>query len=391
MTTEILQQRRSLHFPLIDLLRGFAAISVVIYHIIEHFSWKAFPAEGILSWFRIGWMGVDLFFVISGLVIGLAAFSGIDKSGPQGFRMDFIRRRIARIVPLHYLTMLVFVAFIMPELIFQGFWSNLLAHLFFLHNLFPAFHGAINGSNWSLGTEMQFYALMVVVSPWLYVTRIWKVLFAFLMVAWAWRLGTVWLVQPDAMGPFKIFLVSTQLPGMLDEFAIGIVMAKLFRSDLGHRIFDYCQKLPVALCVCAIAAAVFYLMLSIYWKHASFWDIPVMVVLFRTFIAVSFGLIIFAACVITPGVQIKRLLWPLTYLGEISFGIYLWHLPVLLSLKRLNWLSYEQVVVLALVLTITLASVSWHFFERPLMQKYARSSKKVSVQEPVPQVEKAAV
>lgn len=92
-----------------------------------------------------------------------------------------------------------------------------------------------------------------------------------------------------------------------------------------------------------------------------------------------------------PSVQVKRLLWPLTYLGEISFGIYLWHLPVLLSLKRLNWLSFEQIVVLALVLTITLASVSWHFFERPLMQKYARSTKKVSVQESVPQVEKAAV
>jgi peptidoglycan/LPS O-acetylase OafA/YrhL len=391
MTTDTLIQRRSLHFPLIDLLRGFAAISVVIYHIIEHFSWKAFPAEGVLSWFRIGWMGVDLFFVISGLVIGLAAFSGIDKFGAQGFRSDFIRRRLARIVPLHYLTMLVFIAFIMPEVMFQGFWANLFTHLVFLHNLFPAFHGAINGSNWSLGTEMQFYVLMVAISPWLYVTRIWKVLFAFLMVAWAWRLGTVMLVQQDAMGPFRIFLVSTQLPGMLDEFAIGIVMAKLFRSDLGHRIFDYCQKLPVAIAVCAVAAAVFYLMLSIYWNYASFWDIPVMVVLFRTFIAISFGLIIFAACVITPGTTAKRLLWPLTYLGEISFGIYLWHLPVLLSLKRLDWLSHEQVVVLALLLTITLASVSWHFFERPLMQKYARSSKKVSVETRVPEVEKAAV
>lgn len=48
-------------FPNIDLLRGFAAISVLIYHVIEMTSWKDFPATGILSWFRIGWMGVDIF------------------------------------------------------------------------------------------------------------------------------------------------------------------------------------------------------------------------------------------------------------------------------------------------------------------------------------------
>ncbi|WLG88966.1 acyltransferase family protein [Pseudomonas cucumis] len=389
MTTEILTQRRSLHFPLIDVLRGFAAISVVIYHIIEHFSWTTFPATGMLTWFRIGWMGVDLFFVISGLVIGLAAFSGIDKYGAQGFRSDFIRRRITRIVPLHYLTILVFIAFIMPELMFQGFWTNLFTHLFFVHNLFPSFHGAINGSNWSLGTEMQFYVLMVAISPWLYVTRIWKVLLAFLMAAWAWRLGTTLLIQPDALGPFRIFLVSTQLPGMLDEFAIGIVMAKLFRSEIGHRIIAFCQRTPMAIGVCVVAAAVFYLMLSIYWRYASFWDIPMMVVFFRTFIALSFGLIIFAACMITPGEKAKRLLFPFTYLGEISFGIYLWHLPVLLSLKRLTWLSHEQIVVVALLLTIMLASVSWHFFEQPLMKKYSSSHKKAPIEGHATQVENA--
>lgn len=269
--------------------------------------------------------------------------------------------------------MLIFIAFIAPELMFQGFLSNLLSHLFFVHNLVPAYHGAINGSNWSLGTEMQFYILMAVMAPWIYSARIWKILVVFVLAAWAWRLGTTLLVQPDAMGPFKIFLVSTQLPGMLDEFAFGIVMAKLFRSDVASRVIDYCRSTWMALSVSALAGAVFYLMLTVYWKYASFWDLPLMVVFFRSFIAFAFALIVFAACLYSPGVLAKRILWPFSYLGEISFGIYLWHLPVLMSLKRLTWLDHGQVVVVALLLTVVLASVSWHFFEKPFLQRKANS------------------
>ena len=116
------QSAPSAYFENIDVLRGFAALSVVIYHVIEHYKWVAFPNSGPLVWFRVGWMGVDLFFVISGFVIGLSAFVGIDRSGPKNFRIPFLTRRVARIVPLHYLTMLVFVVFISPELLFNNFW-----------------------------------------------------------------------------------------------------------------------------------------------------------------------------------------------------------------------------------------------------------------------------
>ena len=41
------------HFDSIDILRGFAAISVVVYHVIEHFNWSSFPISGPLLWFRL--------------------------------------------------------------------------------------------------------------------------------------------------------------------------------------------------------------------------------------------------------------------------------------------------------------------------------------------------
>ena len=60
-------------FDNINLLRAFAALSVVVYHVIVHSNWEGYPIAGPLVAFRIGWYGVDLFFVISGFVIAYSA------------------------------------------------------------------------------------------------------------------------------------------------------------------------------------------------------------------------------------------------------------------------------------------------------------------------------
>ena len=52
---------KNLIFKNIDLLRGFAAVTVLIYHVIEHLKWKDFPVSGFLSWFRMGWIAVHVF------------------------------------------------------------------------------------------------------------------------------------------------------------------------------------------------------------------------------------------------------------------------------------------------------------------------------------------
>jgi peptidoglycan/LPS O-acetylase OafA/YrhL len=78
-------------FPLIDILRGFAALSVVVFHVIAHFDWTTFPIEGPLLWFRVGSMGVDLFFVISGFVIALSAFARLTQGDYRTFAHSFAR------------------------------------------------------------------------------------------------------------------------------------------------------------------------------------------------------------------------------------------------------------------------------------------------------------
>jgi peptidoglycan/LPS O-acetylase OafA/YrhL len=358
------------YFENIDLLRGFAALSVVVYHVIEHLQWKAFPVSGLLVWFRTGWMGVDLFFVISGFVIGLSAFSAIDQSGELAFRKPFIARRALRIVPLHYLTMMVFVVFVSPELLFNQFWINLLSHLLFLHNLHPNLHGAINGSNWSLATEMQFYALMLVLAPWIRSGRWWMIALIFVGVAWIWRWAATLLVPISSPSEvFQLFVWSTQMPGMLDEFVVGLLLAKSTRTKQGEKILSGGTFVQTTLFLLS-AVALTVTMDMIYWRHASYWDLPLMVIFWRTLLAITFGLVLLFTISLKVPKPIKRILQPFYYLGVISYGIYLWHLPVFLSIKRLEWLSPSTTLFLVILLTCTFASMSWHFFEKPLMQKY---------------------
>ena len=356
------------YFETVDVLRGFAALSVVVYHVIELFDWKSFPSAGPLLWFRAGWMGVDLFFVISGFVIGLSAFAEIDKRGAWNFQGAFFSRRVARIVPLHYLTMFVFVVFISPELLFTNFWTNFGSHLLFVHNLNVNLHGAINGSNWSLATEMQFYVLMLLVAPWIRTGRWWAIAAVFIGTAWAWRYGvTLFVQQSSQLGPFPVFVAATQLPGMLDEFVAGLLLARLVRSELGKKLLG--GGVSVQVVFLALAVIVLSVTMAIYWRYASFWNYPLMVTMWRSLLALSFALVLlFAISIKVTGVP-RKILSPLFYLGTISYGIYLWHLPVLLSLKRLAWINPSVALALGVGLTCVFASVSWHFFEQPLMKR----------------------
>src|SRR5271154_3096363 len=146
-------------FDNVNLLRAFAALSVVVYHVIEHGKWTTFPSHGPLDFFRLGWVGVDLFFAISGFVI---VYSGLIlyRDAPGRFAKGYWARRISRIVPLYVLTGALWIAFVSDGFFAQPAreWAwQLFTHLTFTHNLFVSTHGAIDAVNWTLGVEMQFY------------------------------------------------------------------------------------------------------------------------------------------------------------------------------------------------------------------------------------------
>ncbi len=231
-------------FPGLDLLRAFAAVSVVVYHVIELFAWKEFPRHNPLAqWFRSGGFGVDMFFVISGLVITLS-IARLHERDPVGYRTTYLWRRLWRIVPLHYLTCAVFVLLINPALLnVPRLPLKLLSYLTFTHNLSTKTLGLINGVSWTLGVEMQFYLLLLVAFPLLQRMRSFSVLLLVLPVSWLWRAVAFYLYRGQIhSGMNMTWFATMQLPGTLDEFGFGIALGLMLARDKDARVLHFCEQ-----------------------------------------------------------------------------------------------------------------------------------------------------
>jgi peptidoglycan/LPS O-acetylase OafA/YrhL len=105
-----------------------------------------------------------------------------------------------------------------------------------------------------------------------------------------------------------------------------------------------------------LSAAAALLLKQNYWAHTG------MVVFWRTLLAVGFGAALAAmlACPLPRGGWMR----PWHYLGEISYGIYLWHFLVLLSLLQMTTLRGQGLLWVLLAGTLALASLSWHLMEK---------------------------
>lgn len=352
-------------FPLIDILRAIAALLVVWYHVIVHGNWTEFPITGLSLLPRVGWVGVDLFLVISGFVIGKTAIESYARS-PQ-WQSGFVERRLRRIVPLHVATVFLYLFLISPQLLAYGWDSvfHLVTHLLFLHNLFPSTYGSINGVNWSVALEMQFYMLVALSTPWLARSHWLRVLLVWVGIAIAWRyMTTIFLVPKEALVHHQI-LAATLLPGTLDQFAMGICLAKIAIDGK----LSFTPKRFLFWCLAA--AALLFAAWETFTPRSAYWYFPPMIWFWRTLVSAGFAALL-AVFVMFPysGGWLTK---PFRYLGQISYGIYLWHLPVLLALiAHAPWRG-GSLLRATMIATIILAALSWHGFEK-LWMKAPKSS-----------------
>ena len=353
------------YFPWLDALRGFAACSVIVYHLVA-LAKLPVPAAMPWQWFRFGFLGVDLFFAISGAVILLALAAAHDRE-PQRWRRTFARHRLARILPLYLLTCTVFVAFVKPDILQRTDLARLLiAQALFVHNLSPATHGVINGPSWSLGLEMQFYAAMALAGAWLLSARGRWIAVALFAIAIGWRAVVWWLDAGSHLAtpsPAQ-FIHASELPGVIDAFAAGMLVAlwqrrRSARGDVQSR--GLALMLGVAALACWFGALEWFVA-----RAADYWTNPASAICLRSLTALAGGFTV-AAAFAAPAPRIGRA--AMTLAGDLSYGLYLWHFPVLLWLQS-HWADAEpwRFALAVFALTITLSALSWFVLERPILR-----------------------
>jgi peptidoglycan/LPS O-acetylase OafA/YrhL len=201
----------------LEVLRGVAALAVLLFHALPVFGLMipGTPLRLALA----GWIGVDVFFVISGYVITASA---LRASASPGYGSRFWRARLARILPLYYLTSVVFVLLFSPGAVQQDGIFQLVTHALLIHNFFPQAATSINGVTWSLGVEMQLYVVAFFVVP---LVATWPR--KKLITAYAWLLCGVlayrffmWKILCDAGETDAVISNAvTQVPGLLESFA----------------------------------------------------------------------------------------------------------------------------------------------------------------------------
>src|ERR1700722_6738882 len=163
--------KESAHIPELDGIRGLAIALVLLY---PFFLVPAVLAPGGLAWhllapLRMGWTGVDLFFVLSGFLIGGIL---LDARKSSNYFRTFYTRRFYRILPLYVLV--VFASYTHIAILEHGYAPQFnwmlqgrlpwLSYVFFLQNFWMAATNTLGtwglGGTWSLAIEEQFYATL---------------------------------------------------------------------------------------------------------------------------------------------------------------------------------------------------------------------------------------
>lgn len=353
-------------YPLIDVLRAVAALLVISFHAIVLGSLQVLPGSLWSFPLRVGWVGVDLFLVISGFVITLSAAREREKN-PHAFRWPFMQRRLKRVVPLYALTSVVYLCVAWQELLLLGplsLFRQVVSHALFVQNLSPATHGVINGVTWSLALEMQFYVALILCIGMLLRLGALRALLLLIGIAWAWRYGTTLFLIPGEANANMQVIYTTELPGTLDAFGVGIAMALAVFKGQGFAANrmkpgwgNFALWLTVAIVFLGLAAAI------LLPRGGDYWAIPEMVIFWRTLLAMGFGAALGTA--ITCPLRGGGLLRPLQYLGQISYGMYLWHLLVLTMLLLQPEVRGERLYVILLACTILLSAITWQWVEKP--------------------------
>ncbi len=358
--------------PELDVLRLFAFLAVFFHHLrphaipasfATHASARAFPylLRIVKAAFAAGSLGVDLFFVLSAYLITELLLREKSERGALNVRA-FYARRVLRIWPLYFffIALAYFLQRFIPGNVFSG--GYVAAFLLLSGNWICAFHGlpaSVALPLWSVSVEEQFYLVWPQIVRKATTARMASVAVGLLVLASTLRGVLLTVHVRESMIKFNTFT-------RIDGIAVGILVSLWLRGEI--------PRLSPRLRVVLVAAGGLALLLAGDWMihrpdtSALNWLGQLSLYLVAA-LASMLLLLSFLGLPMRDWWLVRRL--RLVFLGKISYGLYVYHyLALFLARQLLGALRpaiYPAFVSLGLLLTITMAIVSYFLLERPFL------------------------
>lgn len=347
------------HIPTLDGVRGLAILLVLVFHLYKY-----------IYVTNIGWIGVDLFFVLSGfLITGIL----LNAKATPNFFLNFISRRALRIFPLYYLFLFLFFI-VLPALNlslyidnFEYLSENQIWFWTYTQNWLGAFssdwiNGSIISHFWSLAIEEQFYLFwpfIIYFNSKKSIVRI-SIVIIFMSII----LRNIFIYFEYSWVTSYIFTLSR-----LDNLAIGALCAVLVRDGVFVKILN---RYIVYIMMISFLIVIFIL---VYTRNLSMSNIYFL----------SFGYTVLAilfACIILFSLSEHRFNLLKTvfnnpimiFFGKYSYGLYVYHIPAYMLLypklnSSLQVLTNFEIInsliasTLIFIIVVIVSLLSYHFVE----------------------------
>jgi len=380
----------SRHIPGLDGIRGTAILAVMTYHAARNLTYVGSHEQIVQGLVGIGWIGVDLFFVLSGfLITGIL----LDTKSSTTFFRSFYARRVLRIVPV-YVVFVTIVTLVAPALGWttpqdgatlrsaKGWYWTYLVNAIIARRGWSAapWH---TSHLWSLSVEEQFYMLWPAVVFAAGRKTLLRIALSAAIASAVMRAVLVFMQGPS-IGMYVL------LPVRMDSLAVGAVLAVLAREpDAWVRVRKWA---PVGALLALSTLAMVYrrelLVPTATWTEIAAYPA----------LALLGGAAVVAAVDAPSGSLVERIFAHrvLRFFGRYSYGLYVWHqlaiawlaarvlAPARLPVVRGSHLPGNALFVLvAFAVSVVWALVSWHAVEYPFLAlkrfvPYYMSSKKVT-------------
>src|ERR1700734_4214972 len=336
--------------PQIDGLRFVAIASVVLFHVYAALERGAVPTPIPFNT-DVAKRGVELFFAISGFILGVPFASRYLANAPKVKLKQYFLRRLTRLEPPYFLSLFAWAA--MQDIVAHRSLADMAPHLaasaVYMHNLiFGAFPGAVNGVAWSLEVEIQFYCLV-------------PLLALLFMISNAWARRAMILV---------VMLVA------------GLLSNRLYSSLHFHASIAYYLAFFLA----------GFLVCDLYitrreWKQSFLWDAlalglwPLVWYMGRDFghVVLPFVIVLLYLAAfrgrICAAVFSNRVI---TDVGGMCYSIYLFHFLIIYGIKHLTaplhlgqnfWVYFALQSIIILPVVMVFCGIFFLLIERPCMDR----------------------